>query len=195
MSFKKLPKEKQQGLILVILITLLLVAGLYFGLIQRQNDSLARLADKKTRAAQKLQTVLDAIKRADATKAQLEDAHKELTVAEADVATGDLYAWVINNLRQFKASYNVEIPQYSQLSPVADVNLLPRFPYRQATLTVAGTAHYHDLGRFLADFENKFPHVRLVNLSLDSSGSQNAPEPEMLSFKMDIVTLVKANPS
>ena len=195
MSFKKLPKEKQQGLILVILITLLLVAGLYFGLIQRQNDSLARLADKKTRAAQKLQTVLDAIKRADATKAQLEDAHKELTAAEADVATGDLYAWVINNLRQFKASYNVEIPQFSQLSPVADVNLLPRFPYRQATLTVAGTAHYHDLGRFLADFENKFPHVRLVNLSLDSSGSQNAPGPEMLSFKMDIVTLVKANPS
>ena len=38
-----------------------------------------------------------------------------------------------------------------------DVNLLPNFPYKQATLTVAGTAHFHDLGRFLADFENQIP--------------------------------------
>ena len=102
---------------------------------------------------------------------------------------------MINSLRQFKAPYKVEIPQFSQLGPPVDVNLLPNFPYKQATLTVAGTAHFHDLGHFLADFENQFPHVRLVNLSLDANAASPAVEPETLSFKMDIVTLVKLNPS
>lgn len=195
MSLSKLPKEKRNRLVLVCILTLIAVAGLYLGLIQRQNESLVQLADKKTRAAKKLQTVVDAIHRADAIRAGLEESRKALATAESDVATGDLYAWVINSLRQFKASYTVDIPQCSQLGPAVDVNLIPAFPYKQATLTVAGTAHYHDLGRFLADFENHFPHVRLLNLTLDTMGASPTAEPEMLSFKMDIVTLVKGNAS
>ena len=89
----------------------------------------------------------------------------------------------------------MEIPQFSQLGSPMDVTVLPSFPYKQATLTVAGTAHFDDLGRFLADFENQFPHVRLVNLSVDANANSLTVEPEMLSFKMDIITLVKVNPS
>jgi hypothetical protein len=73
--------------------------------------------------------------------------------------------------------------------------LLPNFPYKQITLTVAGTAHFHDLGRFLADLENQFPHVRLLNLGLDANAPSATVEPETLSFKIDIVTLAKVNPS
>jgi len=195
MNFRKLPKEKRNKLVLVALLTLVAVAGLYFLLLQRQNQSLARLAQQKAAASQKLQAVLDALHRADRIKAELEDARNSLSTAESDVASGDLYAWVINSLRQFKAPYKVDIPQFSQLGTPADVNLLPNFPYKQATLTVAGTAHFHDLGQFLADFENRFPHVRLLNLSLDANAPSPTTEPETLSFKMDIVTLVKLNPS
>jgi Tfp pilus assembly protein PilO len=195
MNFRKLPKEKRNHLVLVALAALIAVAGLYFGMIRRQNESLARLAQKKDAAAKKLQVVQDAVHRTDRTKADLDDARKTLAEAESDVASGDLYAWVINSLRGFKASYKVEIPQFSQLSPPADVNLLPNFPYKQITLTVAGTAHYHDLGHFLADLENQFPHVRLLNLSLDVNAPSVAVEPETLSFKVDIVTLAKVNPS
>ena len=63
----------------------------------------------------------------------------------------------------------------------------------QTTLTVAGTAHYHDIGRFLADLENQFPHVRLLNLTLDVNAA--SAEPETLSFRMDIVTLARPNAS
>jgi hypothetical protein len=195
MNFRKLPKEKRNHLVLVALVTLIAVAGLYFALIRRQHDSLALLATQKAAAAKKLRVVLDSIHRADAIKADLESAKTALVTAESDVASGDLYAWVINSLRQFKASYKVEIPQFSQLTAPTDVNILPNFPYKQAMLTVAGTAHYEDLGRFLADFENQFPHMRLINLSLDSNASSAASEAEMLSFKMDIITLVKLNPS
>ncbi len=195
MMFSKLPKEKRNRLVLVALVTLMAVAGLYFGAIRRQSDYLHRLGEKKAVAAKKLTTVLDALHRSDRIKADVDAAKSALAVEERDVASGDLYAWVINSLRQFKAPYKVEIPQFSQLGPTVDMNLLPNFPYKQATLTIAGTAHFHDLGQFLADFENRFPHVRLMNLSLDANAPSMGVEPETLSFKMDIVTLVKLNPS
>ncbi|MCX6911504.1 MAG: hypothetical protein NT167_00290 [Verrucomicrobia bacterium] len=195
MNLSKLPKEKLNRLILVILATLIAIAGLYFGLIRRQNESLVRLAQQQAAAAKKLQVIRDAIHRADQIKAQLDEAKTTLTAAESDIASGDLYAWVIDWLRQYKAPYKVEIPQFSQLGAPADVNLLPRFPYKQTTLTVAGTAHYHDLGRFLSDLENQFPHVRLLNLSLDVNAVSPSVEPETLTFKLDIVTLAKPNQS
>jgi hypothetical protein len=195
MNLRKLPKEKLNRLILVGLATLIAIAGLYFGLIRRQNEGLTRLAGKKAAGATKLKVVLDAIHRADHIKSELDAARTTLAAVESDVASGDLYAWVINSLRQFKAPYKVEIPQFSQLGSPVDVNLLPNFPYKQATLTVAGTAHFDDLGHFLADLENRFPHVRLLNLSLDANAPSVNVEPETLSFKMDIVTLVKLNPS
>ena len=195
MNLSKLPKEKLNRLILVILATLIAIAGLYFGLIRRQNESLVRLAQQQAAAAKKLQVIRDAIHRADQIKAQLDEAKTTLTAAESDIASGDLYAWVIDWLRQYKAPYKVEIPQFSQLGAPADVNLLPRFPYKQTTLTVAGTAHYHDLGRFLADLENQFPHVRLLNLSLDVNAISPSAETETLTFKLDIVTLAKPNQS
>jgi hypothetical protein len=139
--------------------------------------------------------VLDAINRASQIESDLAIAKTALAEAEADIASGDLYSWVINTLRDFKAKYKVNIPQFNPIGATTEVNLLPHFPYKQATLTVAGTAHFHDFGRFLADLENKFPHIRVLNLSLDLSQSPVAEEREMVNFKLDIVTLVKTNPS
>jgi len=195
MNFSKLPKEKRNQLILVAIATLIAIAGLYVGLIGRQNKSLARMAQEKAAAAKKVQVVRDTLRRADQIEAELDEAKTALAEAESDIASGDLYAWVINWLRQYKANYKVELPQFSQLGSPVDVNILSRFPYKQTTLTVAGTAHFHDLGRFLADMENQFPHIRLLNLSLDVNASSMSVEPETLSFKMDIVTLAKSNPS
>ena len=195
MNLRKLPKEKRNRLVLVALATLITVAGLYFGLICRQKESLAHLTQNKADAAKKLQVVNDVARRADRIRVELDDAKTTLAAAEGDVASGDLYAWVVNWLRQFKAPYKIDIPQFSQLGAPVDVNLLPNFPYKQITLTVTGTAQFHDLGQFLADLENQFPHVRLVNLSLDASAPSTSVQPETLSFKMDIVTLAKVNPS
>ena len=115
---------------------------------------------------------------------------------ESDLATGDLYAWVINTLRAFKLRYKVDVPQFSPIGPVVDMTLLPDFPYKQATLTIAGTAHFHAFGHFLADFENEFPHIRVVNLRLDANPSlAGGQEQELVSFTMEIVTLVKPTQS
>ena len=195
MKARKLPKEKLNQLILVGLATLITVVGLYFGLISYQHENLDKLKRKQAAAAKKLEQMQATAKRAAQIQLELEDARKTLAAAEKDIACGDLYAWVVDALRQFKSRYKVEIPQLSQLSNPTDVNLLPNFPYKQATLTVAGSGHFHDLGQFIADFENQFPHFRLLNLSLEANNTSQTVERETLSFKMDIVTLVKPNPS
>jgi Tfp pilus assembly protein PilO len=195
MNLNKLPKEKRNMLILVVVGTLLVVAGLYFLLIKHQNENLVRLAQRKVEVGASQRRVAEAIQHASEIEADLADSQKGLAEAEADIASGDLYAWIINTLRQFKAPYKVNIPQFSSLGAVAEVNLLPSFPYKQASLSLAGTGHFHDLGRFLADLENQFPHIRVANLSLELNTSPTPEDRETVTFKLDLLTLVKTNPS
>jgi len=195
MNLKKLPKEKLNKLILVVVGTLLAVGALYYFVICYQNQKLVRLANMKLEVQASQRRVLETIRRAGAVEADLAGGQKALAEAEADIASGDLYSWVINTLRPFKAAYKVNIPQFGPLGAVTEVNLLPNFPYKQAGLSLAGTAHFHDFGRFLADLENQFPHFRVVNLSLDLNPSPAADEQETVSFKLDLLTLVKTNPS
>jgi hypothetical protein len=195
MNFKKLPKEKKQHLVLVGIITLAALAGLGLGVVKRQYDYLGRLAVAKVSTEKKLHAVEEAVKRIKQIEGELADNRKTLAELEGDVAEGDLYSWVINMLRKFTADYKVEIPQKSGITPPTDVTMLPNFPYKQASISVLGTAHYHDLGHFIADFENQFPHMRLLNLALELGPVTGAGDAEVLSFKIDIVTLVKPNAS
>ena len=195
MNLRKLPREKRNKLLAVVVGTLVTLAGLYFGLIQYQEQNLVHLAQKKVAVEARHKQVLDAIKHAHQIETDLATAKTTLAEAEIDIASGDLYSWVVNTLRDFKAKYKVNIPQFNPIGPTTEVNLMPNFPYKQTTLSVAGTAHFHDFGRFLADLENQFPHVRVLNLNLELNQSPVAEEQEMVSFKLDIVTLVKTNPS
>ncbi len=71
---------------------------------------------------------------------------------------------------------------------MGEVDLLSKFPYKQLKVTVNGTAYYHDLGKFIADFENTYPHARITNLTLEPAGN-TGDNSEKLAFRMDIVAL------
>ncbi len=191
----KLSKEKRQQLILTGLVTTLAICGLYFGVIRTQQGSVRTLKSKTEAAAQKLDQVKRSIQTADQTEQQLCDARKQLDKDEELMASGDLYAWAITTIRTFKLNYRVEIPQFSTINGPKEMDLLPAFPYKQITLTVGGTAAFNELGRFMADFENQFPHMRLLNLSVEPAPSQAAGGEPKLAFKMDIAALVKPNAS
>ncbi len=188
---KKLSKEKQQQLILTVLLTVMAVVGLWFGLIRVQRQSLATHAQRKEAAKQKLQQVKLAIEMADQIEQQLCESTKLLDKDEELMASGDLYSWFINTIRTFKLGHKVEIPQYSQIEGPKEVTLLAGFPYKQATLTIAGTATFYDFGKFVADFENQFPHMRVLNLSLEPASALVGNEKEKLSFKIEVAALVK----
>ena len=106
-------------------------------------------------------------------------------------APNDMYSWLIQTLNTFRANYRVDIPQFGRELP-AEVGIFPKFPYRAALFSVRGTAHYHDFGKFLADFENAFPFIRIQNIDLVPAASESSREAgEKLNFKMELLTLVR----
>jgi hypothetical protein len=173
-----------------VLATFVLIGAVYFLLILPQNDENNRLATDTAKQLTELQKIKASIKQRDATDAALREIADQLNGAEEDVATGDVYAWIFDTLRRFKSS--VEIPSITQ--PIlSDEDMIPGFPYKQLKVTLVGTAYYHDLGKFVADFENNFPHMRLVNLSLDPANTISTGPTEKLNFRVDVVALVKPN--
>jgi Tfp pilus assembly protein PilO len=188
---KRISKEKKNQLILVLGLTVVAMVGLWFGLINSQTEKLSTLAERKNAAAAKLKQMTTAVQAGPGIKSQLDDEGERLSKLEADMATGDLNSWAFNTIRQFKTPYKLDIPQLSQVDGPKDVTMFPKFPYKQASLTVAGTGLFYDFGRFLADFENRFPYFRVANLSLEPAPQGPGTDPERLAFRMDIIALVK----
>jgi hypothetical protein len=187
---KKLPKEKRNYLIAVGMGTLLAVVGLWFLLIAPQQSKLQELSARITDAQEKLEIMRKAAEGSLKVAAELEMSGKRLAVMEEDMPAGDLYSWVIDTVKRFKVSHNVDIPQFGQVT-IGDVSLFPIFPYRQVSLGVTGTAYYQEFGRFLADFENRFTTMRIQNLELEPLAALSPADKEKLSFRMEIVMLVK----
>jgi hypothetical protein len=193
MNFNKLTSEKKTRLITVCVAVLVIAGGLGFGLIRYQYQHVSSLVQERQAVESKLTLVQNAAKHSDQIEAQLQSSVKLLSDAEADIGSGDLYAWAINLVRTSKAGYKVEIPQVSPDGSPVDVDLIPAFPYKQARFILTGSAHYHDFGRFVANFENHFPHLRVINLSMEPNLNATPEESEMITFKMVIVALVKSN--
>ena len=155
MKFRKLPKEKRNHLILVVIGTLAVLNALGFGLIKKQYDGLGQVAMKQESARAKLKEMEEAVKREELVDSVCKQASQLLQEKESSMATDDLY-------------------------------------YKQATMQIGGTAYYHDLGQFIADFENEFPLTRVANLTIEfAQGAQG--DREKLAFKMDLITLIKAS--
>jgi Tfp pilus assembly protein PilO len=188
---KRLPPAKRNQLIVVLLATAGLIGLVYFLLISPQNEKNRGLGASIGSETIRLQQIKNTIKQMDATTSALADLTQQLNHAEEDVASGDLYAWTYDTMRRYKATYHVDIPTIGQPG-VSDCDLIGNFPYKQLRFALTGTAYYHDLGKFVADFENKFPHCRVLNLSADPIAT-SANGGEKLNFHLEIVALVKPN--
>jgi len=183
----KIPKERQSPFILAVAVVLAILAAIYFGVIRAQHLSLSQIAADQRASETKLSNIEVAIKNSNVIEVQMEDATNALTKAEADMASGDLYSWAYGMMRTFKQKYHVDIPTIGQPT-ISDADSIPSYPFKQLRFTISGTAYYHDLGKFVADFENNFPHCRIINLTIETSNMG-----EKLSFQMDIAALIKTN--
>jgi Tfp pilus assembly protein PilO len=188
---KRLPPAKRNQLIVVIIATAGLIGLVYFLLIRPQNEQNFSIGTNIKSEQLNLQQIKTTIKQMDATSKALADLTQQLSYAEQDVAVGDLSAWTYDTLRRFKAGYRVDIPTIGQPAQ-GECDLIANFPYKQIRFSINGTAYYHDWGKFVADFENKFPHCRVLNLQADPAGTA-ATGGERLNFRMDIIALVKPN--
>ncbi len=187
----KLPKEKRNQLMLTSAAILLALGGLYFTLIRYQQEGLKNWDNRKATTEKKLSEIRENIKNSRQIEADLLAVSGQLAQAEEGMPSGDIYASLVDTIRKFKLGRQVEIPQFNSPGNATDVNLLPKFPYKQVVMTVVGSAHYHDLGKFIADFENEYPSARIINLDLTPASAAAPADKEKLAFKLDIVSLVK----
>lgn len=188
----KLSPEKRNKLILVGLATLGCLALLWYFLCGAQEARLRDIKSKIDAATEKGRQMHQAITGADKIETELKTSQQALDSIEQEMASGDLYSWFYSTIKNFKANYPVEIPQFSNVE-VGPCTLMPQFPYKQVKISVAGTAYFHDFGRFLADFENRYPHIRVEALQLQPGGGTADTEREKLTFHMNIVALVKSD--
>lgn len=175
---------------MVILATLAIIAMVFMFLISPEKVQIELQSKEIVKQRKQLDEMKETINKASEMAAAYAAVSNQLAATETDVASGDIYAWTYDTIRRFKVAYHLDIPGMGQPSS-GDVDLLSGMSYRQVKLTLTGTGYYHDLGKFVADFENTFPHMRLVNLGLDPSPAANAPE--RLAFHFDVIALVKPN--
>lgn len=187
---KKFSKEKRNHVILVGLVIAGLASAWVFVVLQYQLDLKHREGQNLVKLVDQYKAMTNHLQRAEEVREKTELAARKLGALEARMAEGDVFSWALTTIRDFKQSRNVDIPQISQ-PEVTKNTLLPGFPYNQAKLTVAGTAFFHDLGLFISDFENEFPFARVTNVDIQPA----AKGEEKLNFRMDLIFLVKPDPT
>jgi hypothetical protein len=189
----KLSKEKKMQLVLVSLATAGVITGLWMGLLSLQKNKIKDISAKISATEAQISKVAKVVKNASQAEESLKEADAKLSAIEETMPAGDLYSWMVSTLRQFNvASYRVDLPQIGVPS-VGEVRMFPSFPYHQATVSVGGTAYYYEFGKFLSDFENRFPYMQVQNLNLEPGFGTNPDEKEKLAFRKNIVALVKTN--
>jgi hypothetical protein len=201
----KLSKEKRDRLMLVALGTGGVLAALYFLVISAQNMALAEYAEKTEAAKEKLAKAERWLRMAPGIQAKLDGSRRELQARQEDMAPTDKFKWFYDTLEKFLAQRHVKLIDITREPEISDVGTLPKFPYQAATFGVKLNARYHDLGGFLADFENEFPYMRVKNLVIEPEGvstigqiqahapSGRSRNPESLAITLRVVTLVKPN--
>jgi len=185
-----LSKEKQQQLLFVAVVTVIILVGIWFGLIKTQKSALQTATKKTEEARKRVDSSQRMIKQTEAIREELAEVRAELAKREETMASGDYYQWFLttfNAAMDSRRLYNF-VPGPPAL---VDAALLPKFPYRAAIFNVRLTANYHDIGQFFATLENSFPYARIQNVDLTPVTGPN-PE-ERLSASFDFVTLYHTN--
>jgi hypothetical protein len=199
----KLPKEKRDKVLLVALGAGFVLAALYFIVISAQKRTLAECADKTAAAKEKLESAERWLRMQPTIQARLASCRAEVKANQDTMAPVDKFKWFYDTLAGFLAQRQVKLVDITREPEMGEVGVLPKFPYQAASFGVKLTARYRDLGRFLADFENQFPYMRVQNLDIEPENApapgskdrlalnRHVPAPEALAVTMRVIALIK----
>ena len=192
-----LPKEKQIALLKLAGITVAVMFCFWFFLIRpaqtRFNQKTKAAADLSQKLAAKKRT----IEQSEQTKAEIKEKTRELREIENSMVMGDVYLWIEKTLRDFEIPGQIEFTKYDP-PQIVESDLPLKLPYKVASFAVSGSAAYHDLGTFLANFENSYPHIRVRRLEMEPAvaspiGTNAIPTStsEKLTFLLEVQVLIK----
>jgi hypothetical protein len=184
-----IPKEKKSQMILVGMVSSTLCFGLYFGIIQGQNDRITAMEKRRDEMVDKLNKAERALKNKQALETEIAFRRQELDAIEQTMASGDLYAWIIGSMNVRAAKFGLNIPTYGRES-LGEIGIIPGFPYKAATFVLRGTGTFESLGLFISELENERPFCRVQNLDVSPS-APTATEPYPVQFSFEFVVPVR----
>src|ERR1051325_7131761 len=94
----RLSKEKRDRLILVVILTIALSVGLWYGIITTRKERLAETKALIRAAIDKLEKARNLVKQTGKAETQVAEAVNKLRVVEDSMASGDYYTWAIQLL-------------------------------------------------------------------------------------------------
>ncbi len=195
---KNLPKDKRDKIILVSLGTLIVLIALWYDLISAQKTTITNIAKATLEQQAKVGSAQRLVSNSAQLVQSLEVLEQRFKNIEGGMVAGDKYSWIIQTINNFLVTHDytskrrVEIPQFSR-ETACDVGPFTKFPYKAVSFSVRGTAYFNDFGKFVADFENSFPFLRIQNIELEpatAGASLATADAEKLAFRIDIVALV-----
>lgn len=162
----KLSKDKRDKLILIILFSVGISAVLYYLVIMVQQEMIADFATRTANRQAKLDQAEGIKKRRERFHENLAEQRKILNAKQADMPRPDQdHLWFINLMEERRRIYGLNVEEVRTPEPTM-AGVLPEFPFRAVALSVTMSGRFTDFGRFLADFENSFPYMRVELTSI-----------------------------
>src|ERR1043165_1143399 len=195
----KLSKDKRDKLILICIGVVGTIAVLYFFVLTDMKDELGTLGSKLVTMRDKIDKSQRILKRQAELQTRLGELRAELDKRQEYMPrpTQD-HVWFMKLIEDRRSQFNLDIGEIRYPEPW-DPGLLPNFPFKGVAFNVTLIGRYTDFGRFLADFENSFPYMRvqLMNVTPDvqqpSVGATTTPGDDggKLRFNFRVISLIK----
>jgi Tfp pilus assembly protein PilO len=202
----KLSKEKKDKLLLTGLAALGTIAVLYFLVITDQKAEIDSLKNKISALSSKRDMSSRLGKKGGDIQANFEAQKKILEQKQAEMPRPEEdHIWFIRIMEDMRSKYGLELDDIVPPQPV-EAGVLPKFPFRAISLSVSMVGSYTDFGRFLADFENRYPYMRVQNLTIAeerlavvtrpgeslAAATAAARETGKLRFNYRVIALIKS---
>jgi len=193
----KLPKDKRDKLLLICFAIVGIVSVLYFLVLSDMKDEQAVLGTKITSLKDKIDKSEMLMKKQSDFQAHSEQLRKALNDRQAQMPKpGEDHVWFLRIMEERRAKFNLDISEIRNPEP-ADPGVLPKFPFKGVAFNVTLIGAYTDFGRFLADFENSYPYMRVQIISVSPDLQQSAgagasaEDASKLRFNFRVISLVK----
>ncbi|MCL4180842.1 MAG: hypothetical protein KJ072_24230 [Verrucomicrobia bacterium] len=188
------PAGTRNRILYVLLVGSGLVLLIWFGLVSPLQARLKVRTAKAELARMQLQLAHASLDKAPHYRALADEKRAEIAELESLMAEGGLLLWQYGILMPYAKPYDVNFQTWETLA-LGEIDVPPKVPYRMATFAVTGEAHYHAFGKFLADFENSSPFIKVKGLTLQSvsPGFRSGGDAEQLRFRLEYHILSLTN--
>ena len=180
-----IPKEKQQKMILVGLVTTVILVGIYYFWIGSQWNQWRGMSQEITSYKKKIEAAKQVVGEAVIHRDELIHLRQALAKLEATLPPrDDPYSWVVKDLAAHSDRYALLHPDVQTASPTLRTE--DQIPgYGISAFNVRLFAGYDECGELIRDLENAYPLAELAKLDI-RLGAPNQQH-QLVSFTIEML--------